>query len=209
MAATGAALVTGASYGVGAATVLALARAGYDVAVTATKIENLAATVKALEDCGARHPRQRRRPWPPRHAVAVARRQDLHGRHAQAHPAASARDCEGSRRGSRLLGKLRCGLDHRPGAGARRRADRGIAAFSAPRRRGLRDAALLKSQGRHHVGRQAVQPRPCDRIRCAWPYRIPRPGWCHRCCSFKRIPGKNLLRKYSTLPNRRAPHSKR
>jgi NAD(P)-dependent dehydrogenase (short-subunit alcohol dehydrogenase family) len=52
MAATGAALVTGASYGVGAATALALARAGYDVAVTATKVENLAPTVKALEACG-------------------------------------------------------------------------------------------------------------------------------------------------------------
>ena len=54
MAATGAALVTGASYGVGAATALALARAGYDVAVTATGIENLAATRQALEACGAR-----------------------------------------------------------------------------------------------------------------------------------------------------------
>jgi NAD(P)-dependent dehydrogenase (short-subunit alcohol dehydrogenase family) len=52
--ATGTALVTGASYGVGAATALALARAGYAVAVTATEIENLAATVKALEACGAR-----------------------------------------------------------------------------------------------------------------------------------------------------------
>jgi len=48
------ALVTGASYGVGAATALALARDGFDVAVTATKIENLAATVKALEAAGAR-----------------------------------------------------------------------------------------------------------------------------------------------------------
>jgi NAD(P)-dependent dehydrogenase (short-subunit alcohol dehydrogenase family) len=54
MAATGAALVTGASYGVGAATALALARAGYDVAVTATKIENLAPTVQAVEACGRR-----------------------------------------------------------------------------------------------------------------------------------------------------------
>lgn len=54
MAAIGAALVTGASYGVGAATALALARAGYDLAVTATKFENLAPTVKALEACGGR-----------------------------------------------------------------------------------------------------------------------------------------------------------
>lgn len=54
MAATGAALVTGASYGVGAATALALARAGYDVAVTATRIENLASTVQALQACGGR-----------------------------------------------------------------------------------------------------------------------------------------------------------
>jgi len=49
-----AALVTGASYGVGAATALALARAGFDVAVTATKLENLAATLAALEALGAR-----------------------------------------------------------------------------------------------------------------------------------------------------------
>jgi NAD(P)-dependent dehydrogenase (short-subunit alcohol dehydrogenase family) len=54
MAATGAALVTGASYGVGAATALALARAGYDIAVTATKVENLAATVKVLKSYGRR-----------------------------------------------------------------------------------------------------------------------------------------------------------
>jgi NAD(P)-dependent dehydrogenase (short-subunit alcohol dehydrogenase family) len=42
------ALVTGASYGVGAATALALARAGFDVAVSATAKENLAATLKSL-----------------------------------------------------------------------------------------------------------------------------------------------------------------
>jgi NAD(P)-dependent dehydrogenase (short-subunit alcohol dehydrogenase family) len=44
------ALVTGASYGVGAATALALARAGYEVAVTATKPENLRATLAALAE---------------------------------------------------------------------------------------------------------------------------------------------------------------
>jgi len=47
------ALVTGASYGVGAATALALARDGFDVAVTATKRDNLAATLRALEGAGA------------------------------------------------------------------------------------------------------------------------------------------------------------
>jgi NAD(P)-dependent dehydrogenase (short-subunit alcohol dehydrogenase family) len=46
--------VTGASYGVGAATALALARAGHDVAVTATKAENLRATLAALTAVGAR-----------------------------------------------------------------------------------------------------------------------------------------------------------
>ncbi|MGH6670800.1 MAG: SDR family NAD(P)-dependent oxidoreductase, partial [Xanthobacteraceae bacterium] len=49
-----AALVTGASYGVGAAAALALAREGFDVAITATKLENLTATVKAIEETGAR-----------------------------------------------------------------------------------------------------------------------------------------------------------
>jgi NAD(P)-dependent dehydrogenase (short-subunit alcohol dehydrogenase family) len=52
MAARQAALVTGASYGVGAATALALARNGFDVAVTATNLENLGATVQALEATG-------------------------------------------------------------------------------------------------------------------------------------------------------------
>jgi 2-deoxy-D-gluconate 3-dehydrogenase len=44
--------VTGASYGVGAAAALALARDGFDVAVTATKLENLAGTAEALEPTG-------------------------------------------------------------------------------------------------------------------------------------------------------------
>jgi NAD(P)-dependent dehydrogenase (short-subunit alcohol dehydrogenase family) len=46
--------VTGASYGVGAATALALARAGYDVAITATHADNLRETVAQLADTGAR-----------------------------------------------------------------------------------------------------------------------------------------------------------
>jgi NAD(P)-dependent dehydrogenase (short-subunit alcohol dehydrogenase family) len=46
--------VTGASYGVGAATALALARAGYDVAITATRADNLRRTVASLADTGAR-----------------------------------------------------------------------------------------------------------------------------------------------------------
>jgi NAD(P)-dependent dehydrogenase (short-subunit alcohol dehydrogenase family) len=46
------ALVTGASYGVGAACALALARAGYDVAVTATRFANLAQTLDAIGAIG-------------------------------------------------------------------------------------------------------------------------------------------------------------
>jgi len=49
-----AALVTGASYGVGAATALALARAGYDVAITATRAGNLRETLARLADAGVR-----------------------------------------------------------------------------------------------------------------------------------------------------------
>jgi NAD(P)-dependent dehydrogenase (short-subunit alcohol dehydrogenase family) len=48
------ALVTGASYGVGGATALALARDGFDIAITATRLENLAATAKAAAATGAR-----------------------------------------------------------------------------------------------------------------------------------------------------------
>jgi NAD(P)-dependent dehydrogenase (short-subunit alcohol dehydrogenase family) len=48
------AFVTGASYGVGAATALALARAGYDLAISATRIDNLKTTVRTLEGLGAR-----------------------------------------------------------------------------------------------------------------------------------------------------------
>jgi NAD(P)-dependent dehydrogenase (short-subunit alcohol dehydrogenase family) len=43
------AFVTGASYGIGAATAHALARDGFDVAVSATRIENLADTMTKLE----------------------------------------------------------------------------------------------------------------------------------------------------------------
>jgi NAD(P)-dependent dehydrogenase (short-subunit alcohol dehydrogenase family) len=46
------AFVTGASYGVGAATALALARGGYDVAISATRAQNLSATVTALDAFG-------------------------------------------------------------------------------------------------------------------------------------------------------------
>jgi NAD(P)-dependent dehydrogenase (short-subunit alcohol dehydrogenase family) len=46
--------VTGASYGVGAATALALARAGYDVAITATRGDNLRDTSAKLAEAGGR-----------------------------------------------------------------------------------------------------------------------------------------------------------
>jgi NAD(P)-dependent dehydrogenase (short-subunit alcohol dehydrogenase family) len=48
------AFVTGASYGIGAAAALALARDGYDVAVSATRLENLAGTLQALKPTGRR-----------------------------------------------------------------------------------------------------------------------------------------------------------
>jgi NAD(P)-dependent dehydrogenase (short-subunit alcohol dehydrogenase family) len=48
------ALVTGASYGVGAATALALAGAGYDVAVSATRADNLRDIVAKLAAAGTR-----------------------------------------------------------------------------------------------------------------------------------------------------------
>ena len=49
-----AALVTGASYGIGAASALALARDGCDVAVSDLRRDDLADTVKALTAAGAR-----------------------------------------------------------------------------------------------------------------------------------------------------------
>jgi NAD(P)-dependent dehydrogenase (short-subunit alcohol dehydrogenase family) len=48
------AFVTGASYGVGSATALVLARAGYDVAVSATRPENVERTAAELQSLGAR-----------------------------------------------------------------------------------------------------------------------------------------------------------
>lgn len=47
------ALVTGASYGVGAATATALARSGYDLAITATRVGNLDRTRRQVEESGA------------------------------------------------------------------------------------------------------------------------------------------------------------
>src|ERR1700730_14013204 len=48
------AFVTGASYGVGAATALALARDGFDIALSATRAENLGDTVRELARLGVR-----------------------------------------------------------------------------------------------------------------------------------------------------------
>jgi NAD(P)-dependent dehydrogenase (short-subunit alcohol dehydrogenase family) len=48
------AFVTGASYGVGATTALALAREGYDVAISARRVENLDATTAKLAATDAR-----------------------------------------------------------------------------------------------------------------------------------------------------------
>ncbi len=45
-------MVTGASYGVGAATALALARSGFDLVVTATRESNLATTLAAIRETG-------------------------------------------------------------------------------------------------------------------------------------------------------------
>ena len=48
------AFVTGASYGIGAATALALVRDGFDIAVSATRLENLTPVRARLEAAGAR-----------------------------------------------------------------------------------------------------------------------------------------------------------
>ena len=48
------ALVTGASYGVGAATAVALAREGFNLAISATRLSNLDATAKTLGALGCR-----------------------------------------------------------------------------------------------------------------------------------------------------------
>jgi NAD(P)-dependent dehydrogenase (short-subunit alcohol dehydrogenase family) len=48
------AFVTGASYGVGAATALALARDGFDIALSATRTENLAGILQELASLGVR-----------------------------------------------------------------------------------------------------------------------------------------------------------
>ena len=48
------AFVTGASYGIGAASAVGLARDGFDVAVSATRVENLSDVVAKIEAAGAR-----------------------------------------------------------------------------------------------------------------------------------------------------------
>jgi NAD(P)-dependent dehydrogenase (short-subunit alcohol dehydrogenase family) len=48
------ALVTGASYGIGAASAIALAQQGYDVALTATRADNLKKAAADVEACGAK-----------------------------------------------------------------------------------------------------------------------------------------------------------
>ncbi|MGH7906863.1 MAG: SDR family NAD(P)-dependent oxidoreductase, partial [Candidatus Binataceae bacterium] len=48
------ALVTGASYGVGAATALALVRDGFAVALTATRVQNLEPVVAKIKAAGGR-----------------------------------------------------------------------------------------------------------------------------------------------------------
>ena len=48
------AFVTGASYGIGAACALALALDGYDIAISATRVENLAKAADALKATGRR-----------------------------------------------------------------------------------------------------------------------------------------------------------
>jgi NAD(P)-dependent dehydrogenase (short-subunit alcohol dehydrogenase family) len=52
-ASKGTAFVTGASYGVGAATALALAQAGLTVAISATRAENLESILRSIEATGA------------------------------------------------------------------------------------------------------------------------------------------------------------
>ena len=48
------AFVTGASSGIGAAVALALAKDNWDVAISATRVENLEKTIKKIKDIGAR-----------------------------------------------------------------------------------------------------------------------------------------------------------
>lgn len=50
------ALVTGASNGIGAAIALELANDGFDLALSATRVENLAAVLPKVEAVGARAP---------------------------------------------------------------------------------------------------------------------------------------------------------